>query len=338
VIKQMMNQKTFSRLKTVFSLIHCLCCLCCLLFLNACDSGKRTCLSDQSTGPDPIPAESISDISSDEVNGTYEAETEYIGSSELLGDTDMTEKNASADPYTQAVPGVHTLRNLLNTAVLPLGQTMYVWGGGWNEEDTGAGTEARSIGISPAWSEFASLQDADYDYNKTRYQIHDGLDCSGYVGWVIYNTMESEDDLDGYVYKSTSVAETLADFGWGQCTKATKKSDWLPGDIASIQGHVWICLGSCSDGSVLLIHSSPPGVRICGTQLGNNKDTAAIRLAEKLMSRHYPAWYSRYPECGVSDSYLNVNGRLRWNEDTLPDCNTIQSMTAEEIADLLFHD
>ena len=38
-----------------------------------------------------------------------------------------------------------TLENLLKTALLPIGNTMYIYGGGWNEEDTGAGIEAMTI-------------------------------------------------------------------------------------------------------------------------------------------------------------------------------------------------
>lgn len=41
-----------------------------------------------------------------------------------------------------------TLQNFLTIAMQPVDQTMYVWGGGWNEEDTGAGQDARRIGVS----------------------------------------------------------------------------------------------------------------------------------------------------------------------------------------------
>ena len=106
-----------------------------------------------------------------------------------------------------------SILGFLQTAILPVGQTMYVWGGGWNEEDTGAGVEAVTLGISPAWAEFAAKQDAAYDYKKTKYQIHDGLDCSGYVGWVVYNVLETENGKDGYVLSSTKMAEEFASHG-----------------------------------------------------------------------------------------------------------------------------
>ena len=51
-----------------------------------------------------------------------------------------------------------SLAKLLLLAKEPLCNTMYVWGGGWNEADTGAGLEARSLDVSPAWASFASKQ------------------------------------------------------------------------------------------------------------------------------------------------------------------------------------
>ena len=51
-----------------------------------------------------------------------------------------------------------TLKNFLKTALMPVGKTMYVWGGGWNKEDTGAGIEAVSIGLSPNWEKFTRKQ------------------------------------------------------------------------------------------------------------------------------------------------------------------------------------
>lgn len=47
-----------------------------------------------------------------------------------------------------------TLKTLLLTALEPVGSTMYVWGGGWNKADTGAGIEAVSIGVTSKWKAF----------------------------------------------------------------------------------------------------------------------------------------------------------------------------------------
>ena len=144
---------------------------------------------------------------------------------------------------------------------------MYVWGGGWNEADTGAGVEAVSIGESPRWYTFYEMQNSSYNYQNTRYQIHDGLDCSGYVGWVIYNVLERTNGQTGYVEKATGMAESFSAKGFGSYTPSWHVTDWKPGDIMSMKGHVWISLGMCADGSVVLLHASPPGVLLCGTTL-----------------------------------------------------------------------
>lgn len=229
-----------------------------------------------------------------------------------------------------------TMQEFLKIAMEPVGQTMYVWGGGWNEEDTGAGIEATTLGLSSQWKIFFEQQSSNYDYQTTLYQIHDGLDCSGYVGWVIYNVMESESGQSGYVMKSQEMASTYASYGWGTFTPYSEVTDHKPGDIFSNEGHVYISLGTCDDGSVLLVHSSPPGVRLCGTLLASGESSKAVELASSIMSTHYPEWFEKYPSCEVDLSYLTNYDQFRWNADTLSDAQFIQNLSAEEIADLLW--
>lgn len=242
-------------------------------------------------------------------------------------------------PPGLAQPGVRSLENLIATALEPVGSTMYIWGGGWNEADTGAGTEALSIGCSARWAAFASAQDSSYNHNDHRYQIHDGLDCSGYIGWTIYNVFRSsnsQSESDGYVMKARTMAETFAGYGWGSFIPAGSATDWKPGDICSMSGHVWLSLGTCRDGSVLLLHSSPPGVRLCGTLSADGSKTDAVALAEKWMSRCYPGWYAKYPKCSVDYSYLTSSSLMRWNDDTLAGASQLQALSAEEIADRFY--
>lgn len=229
-----------------------------------------------------------------------------------------------------------TMQEFLKIAMEPVGQTMYVWGGGWNEEDTGAGIEATTLGLSSQWKIFFEQQSSNYDYQTTLYQIHDGLDCSGYVGWVIYNLMESESGQSGYVMKSQEMASTYASYGWGTFTPYSEVTDHKPGDIFSNEGHVYISLGTCDDGSVLLVHSSPPGVRLCGTLLPSGESSKAVELASSIMGTHYPGWFEKYPSCEVDLSYLTNYDQFRWNADTLSDAQFIQNLSAEEIADLLW--
>lgn len=248
--------------------------------------------------------------------------------------TEPTEPPAETTP----APEVDTVSilDLLRIAVEPVGSTMYIWGGGWNEEDTGAGTEAVTLGVSPQWAQFAALQGSDYNYKNHRYQIHDGLDCSGYVGWVVYNVMETTNGRPGYVCSSTDMSRMLADRGLGDYISAEDMDQWLPGDIMSMKGHVWISLGMCDDGSVLLVHASPPGVILCGTTLPDGGDSQAITLAERIMAEHYPDWYSRYPRCDRPFSYLEKSSAMRWSSVMLSDEEGLREMSAEEVAKVLF--
>lgn len=257
----------------------------------------------------------------------------------------VTESSAAPEPSTEtSIPSTTmphepeqvSILDFLEIAAAPVGSTMYVWGGGWNEADTGAGIEAVTLGLSERWAAFAKEQDSGYNYKDHRYQIHDGLDCSGYVGWAVYNVMETENGGNGYVSSSTGMAQALADRGLGEYISREDMDRWLPGDIMSMKGHVWISLGMCGDGSVLLLHSSPPGVIFCGTALADGSDSQAVKLAQTIMSTHYPDWYARYPDCSRPASYLEKSSAMRWNTNVLADEEGIRQMSAEQVVNLLF--
>lgn len=261
------------------------------------------------------------------------------------GDPGVT--NPQTEPYTEPVTEdtvtgddkveEKTLLGLLKIAREPLGSTMYVWGGGWNEEDTGAGEDAMRIGVSPRWREFFLEQDENYDYEQTEYQIHDGLDCTGYVGWVVYNVMEKEDGVGaGYVFKSTETAGKYAEMGFGVYTPAAEITKHYPGDVMSMTGHAWIVIGECADGSVVLINSTPPGVVIKGTRLADGSSSEAVELAEQYMSRYCPEWYSRYPDCSASYDYIPESSSMSWNGETLSDPEGIRNMDAAGVLRMMF--
>lgn len=48
-----------------------------------------------------------------------------------------------------------TLQNLLKTALMPVGIALYVYGGGWNRQDTGSGNTAMHIGLPQSWIDFS---------------------------------------------------------------------------------------------------------------------------------------------------------------------------------------
>ena len=226
-----------------------------------------------------------------------------------------------------------TIEAFLQIALRPVGSTMYIWGGGWDGEDNQAGTSSTKIGVSPQWETFACEQDKSYNFNNYRFEREKGLDCSGYVGWVVYNTFEKEDGQRGYVTRSTDMAESFAGRGWGRLIINPKM--FLPGDIVSMEGHVWICLGTCEDGSVLLVHSSPPGISVCGTPAAGNQEMAqnsiAINLALEYMTKYHPQWQEKYPNREVSHSYLKNVSVFRWSQRVMKDAERFQSLRGEEI-------
>lgn len=229
-----------------------------------------------------------------------------------------------------------TIGNLLLTALEPVGNTMYIWGGGWDDADTDSGGEGVRIGVSPRWAEFASKQDASYDFETTRFQREEGLDCSGYLGWCVYNVMERRSGKEGYVVKSTCMALNYSKRGWGKFTEAGKVRNWKAGDIMSKEGHVWMVVGRCNDGSVVFLHSTPPGVSLAGTLLADGSESEATKLAERYMRIYFPDWYKRYPDYSKDYAYLTDSASMRWNRKTLSDEEGLTEMTAAEVLAWMF--
>ena len=232
-----------------------------------------------------------------------------------------------------------TIEAFLKTAIKPVGSTMYIWGGGWDGEDQTSGATATQIGLGKNWSNFAETQDENYDFREHRFERENGLDCSGYVGWVLYNTFEEKNGKTGYVTASTDMAKSLAERGWGKLIKNPRV--FLPGDIVSMEGHVWICLGTCEDGSVLLVHSSPPGVSVCGIasmKQDESCQSTAVSLATEYMTKEHLIWQEKYPNRQVSTEYLKNVVLFRWSKSIMSDVEKIQGKSAEEIMRILSPD
>lgn len=280
-------------------------------------------------------------------------------------------------PPVQGVPGERTLKNFLATAFMPVGTTLYVYGGGWDWQDAGSAIQTRTIGVSEDWVRFFRAQDENYTYRDKdgneelkdpansyypyggyNEYFYAGLDCSGYVGWTIYNVMNTENGLEGCVMGSTKTAKKLADNGWGEWTQDFARpvdyagSDFHPGDVFSISGHVWMCVGTCDDGSLLILHSTAadsrtgqPGGGPELSAIGEDENCEAYQLADRYMSEYFPEWYERYPvalkDYGQYTSVENENaGKFSWNltgeNGGLNDPDHYSDMTPEEILEDLF--
>ena len=276
----------------------------------------------------------------------------------------------SYEPPVAGTPGKHTLGNFLATALEPVGIALYIYGGGWDWQDEGSSIQAETIGISPDWIRFFYQQNEDFTYRdedaaKSFYPYggfneyyYAGLDCSGYLGWVVYNTLHDISGEEGYVVSSTGFAKGLADRGFGDWTKevtlpdGSRETAMKPGDIMSIKGHVWISLGTCPDGSVVIVHSTPsqsrtghPGGGVQIGAVGNSENCEAFVLADYYMSQYYPEWYRRY---GVSlktpETYFEsknaTTGRFTWfvtgENSVLTDPEGFGELTPAEVLSRLF--
>lgn len=276
------------------------------------------------------------------------------GSRAVLGETCafLLPSGEITAPLVAGEAGEKTLRNFLLNALMPVGRTLYVYGGGWNWQDTGASELCSSTALPDVWQRFFLSRNGHYNYKNPspaesfypfggwNEYYYAGLDCSGYVGWAVYRTLNAADGGEGYVCSASRQAAELAARGLGAVKSGT--ANLCPGDIVSISGHVWICLGTCSDGSIVILHSTPSpsrtGEKGGGVQLGaigESTSCEAYRLAERYLSRYYPAWYERYaPSLKDPGSYLAANGVFTWS--ALSDPDGVKNMQAPEVLRLLF--
>ena len=239
------------------------------------------------------------------------------------------------------------LSDLIADALKPVGNTLYVWGGGWNVPDNGSGETALHMGVWPEWEQYFQKNKQNYSYRPGRTAWENGhresrfwgLDCSGYLGWLVYNSVQNGKDYNGYVGDATKLAKSLAGYGFGTVSTCTPNSKFYPGDIVSINGHCYLSLGQCQDGSVLLLHSTPNGgVQMSGTVNGSSSSQAS-RLAQTFMKEHYLEWWDCFGKEGrqaVSASvYLNGT-KLTWkNAGAVYDPEGVQRMSADQVVDYM---
>jgi len=281
-----------------------------------------------------------------------------------------------AAPYTSPVngtPGTKTLKNFLATALEPVGTGLYIYGGTWDWQDVGSSNQATTIGIPQSWIDFFQTQNVNFTYKNLTDHAHSyypfeewnqyyfaGVDCSGYVAWVLYNTMNTTSGGNGYVMGATGMAKSFAQTqNWGTWTQSFAAptghdgSDFHVGDIFSLNGHVWICLGTCSDGSIVFMHSTPSGSKTGqpggGVQISalNPKNTGknceAYDLANRYMKVYYPLWSQRYD--AVLKDYSDYTsftgssaGKFTWSLDgtgALTDPDGYANKTPAQILELL---
>jgi hypothetical protein len=234
-------------------------------------------------------------------------------------------------PPISYIPGLRTLKNFISTAFQPVGTTLYVFGGGWDFQDLGTSYEGRTIGISQNWVKFFDDQNTSYTYrddahpNNTYYPFGEfnqyyyaGLDCSGFVGWSIYNTIYNDSLAHpGFVTNAKKIANNLEKEKYGIWMHTVNGSTYSNpnytllanelkvGDILSTSGHVMIVLGKCNDGSFIILHSTPsnsksgsPGggvqMSAVNTKESGSTNCEAYKLCEEFMNKYFKKWSERY--------------------------------------------
>ena len=304
-------------------------------------SSQTITVSEPQKAPENAPAEDTSKSAPTKKETKQKKETPADTKQETKTEQKKPQKTSTPAP-AKKTPGYAkdaSVKKLLQTAIKPVGKTMFVFGGGWNSSDSGAGATATTLGLGSKWKNYADKQDSSYNYRNVSDRSL-GLDGSGYIGWVLYNTLRTKNGEEGFVMSAGSYDEKLSELGLGKRTPKEDVTVRRPGDIMCSQsdGFCYIVLGVCSDGSVLLVGSTPPGVRICGTPTsGGNVDSEAILLAEQIMNDHYGDWYRRFPDSAKGTTYL-VNYD-KFSPDTgayIKDSEGMRYMSAEQIVDILY--
>ena len=141
-------------------------------------------------------------------------------------------------------------------------------------------------------------------------------------------------------YKSDNTGTQYEAKGWG--SESGNMSNLLPGDIICKSrdghgpGHCFIVVGTCSDGSVVLAHStnSGRGAELNGTGYG----TQAQKLAKRYMTTYCPLNYTGPSDTySVSRSYLNsYTSHFTWSTGLIEDPEGYRNMSADEILADLF--
>ena len=251
--------------------------------------------------------------------------------------TEISQKS-SIRSTTVPYEGKSTIKNFLRTGISPIGSTMYIWGGGWNGFAGNNSEQKFKTGLSPKWRSFADKHKSNYNYVRYLLQREKGLDCSGFVGNCVYNVMETSNNRQSYVTSAYREGIYYSSLGFGKYVSNKLVGTRKAGDVMTCATHVWICLGECTDGSAVVLHSSPPMVSLAGTPSDKGvSNSKAVKLARKYMKKYYPELYKNYPNSVYRGSTYNSSyGRMRWNKKTLADPEGYKNMTAKKVLKDLF--
>ncbi|MBR5271585.1 MAG: hypothetical protein IKV64_05310 [Clostridia bacterium] len=299
---------------------------------------------------DILTTEQSSDITENEVTNAPSNNTEPKKITPVKGtvvkdnakDKQTEEKTEKPKESTKKVTYAKdaSIKKLLQNALKPMGTTMYIYGGGWNNADTGASSTTTTLGLHQQWKNFYGAQDESYNH-KNHSNRADGLDSSGYIGWVLYNTLMTKNGESGFVFSGKSYDEKLEELGLGKRTPKSDVTIHRAGDIMSSEADnfAYIVIGECSDGSVVCALSSPPGVRLCGTPAKDGtQDSEAVILAEQYMNDYFGDWYKKFPDCSKGMAYLTNYDKFSPDKTgAIKDNEGLRSLNAQDVLNAILN-
>ena len=97
----------------------------------------------------------------------YDYQIRVVDDLVLEADEVTSESDNVFEPVVAGNPGEKTVLNFIKTALMPVGTTLYVYGGGWDWQDEGSAVQARTIGVSPDWIRFFEIQDVNYTFRTS---------------------------------------------------------------------------------------------------------------------------------------------------------------------------
>lgn len=116
------------------------------------------------------------------------------------------------------------------------------------------------------------------------------------------------------------LTSSLTQYRYGSADACSAGCTFKPGDIISISGHCFLSLGQCSDGSVVLLHSTRNGGMQVSNIVNSIGSSQASRQAQSFVQQNHPHWWANFDEEGrqrVSASiYLNGT-KFTWSENAL---------------------
>lgn len=219
----------------------------------------------------------------------------HVGTAEIKGESPLWEPfndlYIEADAPAEATIGTSTQWCPFHTSSTCLEDDPGCYSVQWLIDE-----RANLYGLSE--EDFDIFSTVDFSDRSKYKRLHrfDGLDCSGFMSWVVYQALGT--------YQESMEYMELDPF----CSMITNR-DFKPGDIVEFDSHTYMLVGEVQPGCWIHVESTPGVIRLGVTWWGNGK--WAIDEAYQIILQYY------------ADHNLVIKDPMRvFNLDNLPDNGT----------------